>query len=69
MLVTLGVILGASAALYASTVVSAVLYRLDARNPVTFAGAIIVLAGIGALAGWIPARRASRIDPAVVLRH
>jgi putative ABC transport system permease protein len=68
MLMMLGVMLGGSLALYASTLVSALLYGLDARDPVTFAGAIIVLAGIGALAGWIPARRASRIDPAVVLR-
>jgi ABC-type antimicrobial peptide transport system permease subunit len=36
---------------------------------VTFAGAALVLAAIGALAGWIPAMRAARIDPAIVLRE
>ena len=36
--------------------------------PLTFAGAAVVLCAIGALAGWIPAGRASRIDPARVLR-
>jgi ABC-type antimicrobial peptide transport system permease subunit len=35
----------------------------------TFAVAALVLVAIGALAGWVPARRASRIDPARVLRE
>ena len=39
------------------------------KDPLTFGVAAIVLAAIGALAGWMPARRASRIDPAVVLRQ
>jgi putative ABC transport system permease protein len=69
MLVTLGVLIGGSAALYASTFVSTLLYGLEPRDPKTFGAAAILLAAIGALAGWIPARRASRIDPAVVLRQ
>ncbi|HJR59229.1 MAG TPA: ABC transporter permease [Vicinamibacterales bacterium] len=68
-LVTLGIIVGGAAALYASTFVSTLLYGLEPRDPVTFSGAAVILAAIGALAGWIPARRASRIDPAVVLRQ
>jgi len=69
MLVTLGVIIGGGAAFYASTFVSTLLYGLGPRDPITFGAAAIVLAAIGALAGWIPARRASRIDPSTVLRH
>ena len=68
LLVSLGGIIGAVGAFYASTLISTLLYGLDARDPVTFAAAAVVLATIGALAGWIPARRASRIDPALVLR-
>jgi len=45
------------------------LYGLEPRDPVTLIGASAVLALIGALAGWLPARRAARIDPAVVLRQ
>ena len=67
-LVAAGVLIGSGVALYASTFVSTLLYGLEPRDPVTFVGAALVLAAIGALAGWIPARRASRIDPASVLR-
>lgn len=38
------------------------------RDPATIVGASVVLAAVGALAGWLPAHRASRIDPAEVLR-
>jgi len=43
-------------------------YGLAPRDPVTLFGAAITQAVVGALAGWLPARRASRIDPAEVLR-
>jgi putative ABC transport system permease protein len=46
-----------------------VVYGLQPRDPLTLAGGAIVLVTIGALAGWIPARRAARIDPAHVLRQ
>jgi ABC-type antimicrobial peptide transport system permease subunit len=45
------------------------LYGLEPNDPATFAGAAVILAAVGGLAGWIPARRASRIDPADVLRE
>ena len=45
------------------------LFGLQPRDPATLAGAAAVLTAIGALAGYLPARRASRIDPARVLRE
>jgi putative ABC transport system permease protein len=45
------------------------LYGLKPHDPLTLAGAAVLLGAIGALAGWLPARRASRIDPARVLRE
>jgi putative ABC transport system permease protein len=69
MLVGLGVALGTGAGLWASRFVAALLYGLEPRDPFTIAGAAVILAAIGALAGLIPALRASRIDPARVLRE
>jgi predicted permease len=68
MLVGLGVVIGAGISLWAAPLVATLLYGLEPRDPTTLAGSIAVLATVGAVAGWLPARRASRIDPAEVLR-
>jgi len=60
---------GAALSLWASRYVTTLLYGLQPRDPMTFIGAAAVLMAIGLLAGWIPARRAARIDPTVVLRQ
>jgi predicted permease len=69
LLVCLGVAIGGALSLWASRFVATMLFGLQPRDPATFAGAAVVLAVIGALAAWIPARRGSRIDPACVLRE
>ena len=69
LLVGLGVLAGAGVSIWASKFVATLLYGLEPRDPATLAGAVVVLAAVGALAGWIPAHRASRIDPAEVLRE
>ena len=66
-LIALGIIAGTAASLWASRFVSPLLFGLEPRDPVTLVAAIVLLAAIGALAGWLPARRASRIDPARIL--
>jgi predicted permease len=66
--VAIGVIAGAAASVWASRFVATLLYGLEPRDPATLIGASITLAAVGALAGWLPAYRASRIDPAQVLR-
>jgi predicted permease len=68
-LVGAGVAVGSALSWVSSRFVATLLYGLQPRDPVTLAGAAVVLAAIGALAGWLPARRASRIDPARVLRE
>ena len=68
LLVGAGVMVGAAVSVWAAQFVSALLYGLEPRDPATLAGSAAVLAAVGALAGWLPAYRASRIDPAEVLR-
>ena len=68
-LVGVGIVVGAGASLWATRFVQTLLYGLQPQDPVTLAAASAVLVAIGALAGWLPARRASRIDPAQVLRE
>jgi len=67
-LVGLGVMVGSGVSLWAARFVATLLYGLEPRDPLTLVAAAAVLGTIGALAGWLPARRASRIDPARVLR-
>jgi ABC-type lipoprotein release transport system permease subunit len=69
LLVGAGVIIGGAASLWLSRFVAALVYGVAPRDPGTLAGASLVLAAVGAAAGWLPARRASRIDPAQVLRE
>jgi ABC-type antimicrobial peptide transport system permease subunit len=68
MLVGIGVVVGAGVSLWASKFVATLLYGLEPRDPVTLVASAALLATVGAVAGWLPARRASRIDPAEVLR-
>jgi putative ABC transport system permease protein len=66
--VAAGVIIGAAVSLWASSFVASLLYDLQPRDPATFGGAVVILAGVAFVAGWLPARRAARIDPMRVLR-
>jgi len=68
MLVATGVVVGAGVSMWASQFVSTLLYGIEPRDPATLVGSAAVLAAGGALAGWLPAYRASRIHPAQVLR-
>jgi len=53
---------------WASRFVASFLYGFEPSDPTTFAIAALVLSLVAAVAGWLPARRAARIDPAAVLR-
>lgn len=69
LLVGAGILLGAAISLWTTQFVGSLLYGLEPRDPATLLGAALVLAAIGALAGWLPAHRATQIDPAQVLRE
>ena len=69
MLMTLfGLTIGTAAALAVTRVVSGALVDVSATDPTVFAGAALFLAAIAAVACYVPARRAMRIDPNVALR-
>ncbi len=68
-LVLLGAALGIPAALAAARLVSSQLYGISAGDPVAIGLATLVLLAVAAVAGYLPARRATRVDPLVALRR
>jgi predicted permease len=63
-----GLAVGFVAAVLGTRAMKTMLYGVDAIDPATFAGVAAVLCAIAALACWVPAVRAARVDPIVVLR-
>jgi predicted permease len=68
-LVVAGIVAGVLIALGASRLVTTLLFGLAGTDSLTIAAAIVVMAVVSALAGFLPARRASRVDPMVALRY
>jgi len=68
-LATIGVVIGAGLALVATRVVKSYLYDVSPTDPLTFASIAILLIGVALLACYIPARRATKVDPLVALRY
>ncbi|HEV2130435.1 MAG TPA: ABC transporter permease [Longimicrobiaceae bacterium] len=68
-LVVIGLGLGLVASFFGARLLEGLLFGISARDPLTFVGIAAVLAATGALASFIPARRAARVDPMVALRH
>jgi putative ABC transport system permease protein len=64
-----GVVLGVMGALALSRVVSNLLYSVTAADPITYLAVACLLGGIGLLATYVPARRASKVEPTVALRY
>jgi putative ABC transport system permease protein len=68
-LIAIGAVVGVALTLAGSKAASALLFGVKARDPVTIALAVALLAAIGLAASFVPARRASRLDPMVALRN
>jgi putative ABC transport system permease protein len=64
-----GVVLGTAAAFGASRLLTSLLHGVEPTDPLTFAAVISLLLGIAAIATYLPARRAAKLNPNIALRH
>jgi predicted permease len=68
-MVVIGVAIGLAAAIAAGRLIATILFGLESNDIWTMAAAIVLMAAVCLLAGYLPARRASRVDPMVALRY
>jgi len=68
-LVLLGIVIGIPAAMLASRLFSSMLFGLKGTDPLSMVLVVIVLLAITLLASYIPARRATKVDPMIALRY
>jgi len=68
-MVAIGLAVGVPLALALARIVQAQLFDLSATDPAAIAGAAGILALVALLAGYLPARRATRVDPMLALRY
>jgi predicted permease len=68
-LVGIGIVVGSIASLWASTFIASLLYEVQPRDLTTLVSAVTVLIAAGILAGYLPSRRAARVDPLAALRY
>jgi ABC-type antimicrobial peptide transport system permease subunit len=68
-LTSAGLVLGLLGAAAVTRYLAGMLFGLSPLDPATFAGVSMLFAAVATFAAWLPARRASRIDPLAALRH
>lgn len=67
-MVLIGIVVGTVASFAAARMIASLLFGTEPTDPMTYLGMIALLIAVALLAGYLPARRASRIDPLVALR-
>jgi ABC-type antimicrobial peptide transport system permease subunit len=69
LLLGIGMIIGIAGALAITRSLASFLYGIRPTDPLTFAGVVVILASVAFLASYIPARRATKVDPMIALRY
>jgi ABC-type antimicrobial peptide transport system permease subunit len=64
----MGTVIGVGISLVAARLMHSFLFEVKEYDPVSFLGAPVLLLAVGAFAAWLPARRASRLEPMEALR-
>jgi putative ABC transport system permease protein len=67
-LTSIGAVAGVALSLALTRLMTGMLFGVGAKDPLTFGSVLLLLAGVALLACWIPARRATKVDPMVALR-
>jgi putative ABC transport system permease protein len=68
-LIGIGIVAGLVVSALLSRTIANMLFGISAYDPITFGGVVLLLGAVAIIACWIPARRASRVDPLVALRY
>jgi putative ABC transport system permease protein len=68
-LTAVGLAFGLAGALVLTRSLSSLLFEVRPVDPATYVAVVVLLLASGLVASWLPARRATRVDPAVALRH
>ncbi len=68
-LTMVGIVIGVAVAVVLTRLMATLLFGLSPTDPLTFIGVASLLAFVALLGCWIPARRATKVDPLIALRH
>ncbi|HWM26396.1 MAG TPA: hypothetical protein VNP98_16390 [Chthoniobacterales bacterium] len=67
-IVAISLVVGLAGAFAATRLLNSLLFGVGASDPITFAAIVLLVSAVAFVAAWLPARRATRVDPIIALR-